>query len=176
MHAHSQTHQPHTWHSPPEGPPGTDWVFQKAPQNPGRGGWAWGVPRGDPPRGCPSPRWCLGWEGCLAPRRSGCSGRPCPSSCSRAASRLLGRRPLQAKHKHGAPNCGPGPAGWRGCSARGQACSGRPGSTTNCNKGGFLRSKPPPLPPAPGVDRPEGRRRCGMGARSWCSVPPSSKA
>ena len=39
----------------------------------------------------------------------------------------------------------------------------RPGSTTNPNKGGFLQSKPPPLPPAPGVDRPEGRRRPGGG-------------
>lgn len=91
----------------------------ESPPGPWAAGWAQGVPRGDPPQRCPSPRRCLGWEGCSAPRRSGCSGRPCPSSCSRAASRLLGRRPLQAEHKHGAPGCGPGPAGWRGCSARG---------------------------------------------------------
>lgn len=59
------------------------------------------MPRGDPPWGWPSPRPCLGWEGCSAPRRSGCSGRPCPSSCSRAASRLLGRRPLWAEQTQG---------------------------------------------------------------------------
>lgn len=164
MHTHSQTHQSHTWHGPPKGPPGTDWVFWKAPRGPGCVGWARGVPRGDPPRGWPSPPRCLGWEGCSAPRRSGCSGRPCPSSCSRAASRLLGWRPLWAEHRHGAPDGGPGPARWQGCS-------GRPGSTTNPNKGGLLRLRPSPLLPAPGVDRPEERRRPGGGRQELVLSP-----
>lgn len=164
MHTHSQTHQSHTWHGPPEGPPGTDWVFWKAPWGPGCVGWARGVPRGDPPRGWPSPPRCLGWEGCSAPRRSGCSGRPCPSSCSRAASRLLGWRPLWAEHRHGAPDGGPGPARWQGCS-------GRPGSTTNPNKGELLRLRPSPLLPTPGVDRPEERRRTGGGRQELVLSP-----
>lgn len=55
MHAHSQTHQPHTRPSPPEGPPGTDCVFQKAPRGPGRRGGHRACPEATLPSGVPHP-------------------------------------------------------------------------------------------------------------------------
>lgn len=55
MHAHSQTHQPHTRPSPPEGPPGMDCVFQKAPRGPGRRGGHRACPEATLPSGVPHP-------------------------------------------------------------------------------------------------------------------------
>lgn len=53
-------------------------------------------------QGRPLPHWRrLEQPGWGAPRRSGRSGSPCPSSCSREASRVPGQRLLGVGHKEG---------------------------------------------------------------------------